>query len=634
MPTKQESGWIEERRLALTIQVAIAGAVIAVVVGVIGVAAWSWQKAEARRSLDLSRIEELRTKANLELEKSRQLAAEALERKKFQTALILEVIKGSASEAIRNLKFFVDAGFVEDPEGRIAKLSEARVQSMVAGPSQGAPAPQILRFIEGVDSAPTPMSADDMAAQLNDPWGALVLRKQEKFPANLKEVLSVAPLPNQSSFFVSETGQIPVDAANATLQREFRLVVSRTQPGNASIILVSAPAGSREGFTELMSWDTTKQAFNFYRRQDGNQWFWRGDTRDALQSASAGKGCFLCHVHGAPIMKELREPWNNWHSQSSPIPPEAIPTKELRDDPLFQRPPDGTKKNGEELEHTVRGWTSMAMTARVKAAMRGTVLTDARALLRPLFETTAVNLSTSMDISDRTTDRPTMDLPVNFFINSDVLSGVLRIKIALKPSVKREFYQASLTAFNFRLEDGTFVRKGDTHFGFLVPEPSVGDTETIRQLILQKVVSARFATCVLLVDFPNPIYSAARARLLQYVPAEASIDNGSTDVENRTADAIVAAAANQPDGSPEKLFAANWNKTPDQLRTDAEQMVRNYLQSVQDNLGKPEGFYAYTRLAQSRRDRFARSALNEFPLLLPKNDISTLHIEADGLVRP
>jgi hypothetical protein len=320
--------------------------------------------------------------------------------------------------------------------------------------------------------------------------------------------------------------------------------------------------------------------------------------------------------------------------QSAPIPPEAIPSPELRKDPLFQRPLNGTKKNAEDLEHTVREWTNKSIAARVKELMRASTLTDARALLRPLFETTTVNLSTSSDVSERVTTEPTMDLPVNFFINSDVLSDVLRIKIALRPGAKREFYLASIARFNFRLEDGAFSRPGDTHFGFLVPEPSVGDTETIRQLILQKVVSARFATCVLLVDFSNPIYSTARARLLEYVPAEASINNGMTDIENRTADAIVAAAANEPDGSPEKLFAANWNKTPDQLRTDAEQMIRNYLQSVQDNLGKQEGFYAYTRLAQSRRDRFARSALNEFPLLLPKNDISTLHIEEDGIVRP
>src|SRR5712691_2120732 len=90
------------------------------------------------------------------------------------------------------------------------------------------PPPHIQRFVEGVDSAVTAMAASDIAAQLNDPWGALVLRKGV-FPASLDEALVAidqasqggAGLPLQSSFVVSESGKIPVNAASANLQREF-----------------------------------------------------------------------------------------------------------------------------------------------------------------------------------------------------------------------------------------------------------------------------------------------------------------------------------------------------------------------------------------------------------------------------
>src|SRR5689334_20389978 len=107
----------------------------------------------------------------------------------------------------------------------VAAYSGARSQS---------PSAQINRFIEGIDADEQPMSKDEADAQLKDPWGVVLrerARNAEKFPANLKEVLAAVPLPNQSSFFVSETGQIPVDASAEGLQREFRVVVSRTQPG-------------------------------------------------------------------------------------------------------------------------------------------------------------------------------------------------------------------------------------------------------------------------------------------------------------------------------------------------------------------------------------------------------------------
>src|SRR5260370_11161479 len=214
--------------------------------------------------------------------------------------------------------------------------------------------PRILRFLEGVDGDTKLMEPADVA-QLNDPWAVLILR-ENVFPKYIQSALAALdPAPGatgyskQLSFFVSESGLLPLDA---TVVREFRMVVTRAQPTDGSpAILMSAPAGEREGFIELMSWDPTKKAFNFYRRPKGTDWVWRGDTRDAFRSASAGKGCFECHVHGAPIMKEMRAPWNNWNSQSARIPPEAIPSKEIRESTLFTN-----KRTPELLEPIIRAW--------------------------------------------------------------------------------------------------------------------------------------------------------------------------------------------------------------------------------------------------------------------------------------
>jgi hypothetical protein len=254
-----------------------------------------------------------------------------------------------------------------------------------------------------------------------------------------------------------------------------------------------------------------------------------------------------------------------------------------------------------------------------------------------------VNLGPSSRLSDAST--PTLDLPINFFVNTDALGDILRLPVLLSgsvPEVKRDFYKSTLVKFDFRLAEGptcdatTFCRKGDTHFAFFVPVPSFGDTNTIRQLIARNVITQHFALSLLMVDFPNPVYSVSRSRLLRYVPSTVAIQDGRSDLPEKTAAAIVQASATQPPDSAEKRFAANWALTPDQLRADADARIKSYLDAVRNKLSTAAGFEDYVRLAQSRRDRFAQSALNEFPLLLPKTSLPKikLHMNADATVAP
>lgn len=126
----------EARRGSLTAaQATVAGALLALCSGLAGalIAAWSSHSIEAGKSLTSVQIEELKTRGNLDLEKSKQTATVALEQKKFETSLIIEAIKTSSRvDAIRNLKFFVSAGFISDPDGRIAKLSDDSLPSIAA----------------------------------------------------------------------------------------------------------------------------------------------------------------------------------------------------------------------------------------------------------------------------------------------------------------------------------------------------------------------------------------------------------------------------------------------------------------------------------------------------------------------
>jgi hypothetical protein len=504
-------------------------------------------------------------------------------------------------------------------------------------PARPPEAPSIQRFVEGIDPAASSMSGDEVAAELNDPWAVLVLRKGV-FPEDITSALTALNSPDgqaaysvQQSFFVSESGQLPLAA---TIAREFRMVILRSKPTESLPgVLISAPAGRRQGFIELMGWDPTKKAFNFYRSPQGGTWTWKGDTRSAFRPASAGKGCFQCHVHGTTIMKELRSPWNNWHSQAASIPPEAIPSLEIRNSPLFLN-----KSQAEELEPLVKGWISTAMTELVKDAVKGDRINDANLLLRPLFETDTVNLQSSQQRS-RGLSR-TMDLPPDFFLNFQAFSNLFGLETlpSFNGLVDRSKYQAAVQAFDFRLSDGAgFTQAGDTHFGFLVPVPSESDMALVRQLVGQQVIIRHFALSVLLVDFPNPVYSSARRGLWKYVPAVGHVRDGGTDLAERTARAIVQAAASTPPDSPERQFIANWDRTPDQLRADAESRIQGYQAAILLRLKTQDGVNDYTRLAESRRRRFAATALDEFPLLLPKTNLPTgpdLGMLPDGSVGP
>jgi uncharacterized protein YecT (DUF1311 family) len=78
------------------------------------------------------RVEETRRAAATDLERAKHDAATNLARLEFEIKLIFRAIEGSdSSERIRNLHFFLDAGFLRDPEGRIRKLDPSKFPSKV-----------------------------------------------------------------------------------------------------------------------------------------------------------------------------------------------------------------------------------------------------------------------------------------------------------------------------------------------------------------------------------------------------------------------------------------------------------------------------------------------------------------------
>lgn len=496
--------------------------------------------------------------------------------------------------------------------------------------------PRIMRFITGIDVHAHEMTDAEIFAELNDPMATLVLRRGV-FPATIDDTLnalnahnaSPSGLPTQAVYLVGEGGQIQHSQAPPDLKREMRFAITRQRGSNVDLLISVGAGGEPTGFIQIISWDSTKNAFNYYERRGSATWVWLGDSGHSLREATRGKGCFKCHVNGAPVMKELRLPWNNWHSQNATISPSILaPDDPLRTNRLFLDSLNGGFGAQDlqrfAIEPGVRRWNSMRV--RKMIAADGTI-SDVPLLLRQLFETTTINLASSGVQSKSVQPSATFVLPLTFFVNRDALFNVLKLNPEVElPKVSGEFYLSAVERFQLAIADTSinFSQPGDTFFAFMAPEPSFEDFEALRQMLEKKIVTPKFAACVLMIDFQNPVYSERRQHLARYIPDTGMLQGGASDVPARFVERVTQAAQALPPDSPEQEFLANWNLPDDQWQSVFRERVRSYLTAVNGRLSAQEGFDAYMRLAVSRRREFEASPasfLAEFPLLLPTSNV-------------
>lgn len=480
---------------------------------------------------------------------------------------------------------------------------------------------QLYRRVSGRDERARPVSAEELAG-LNDPM-ATGFFHESVFPMTVQELLSGLPgtvAASRRVYLVGEAGQIAPDTAPG-LRRDLRFAITVAVRAGQPDLLISTQAGGDQvaAFLQVAAWDPEAKVFNFYMRL-GPAWVWAGNSWDALEPDSRGKGCFDSHVNGSAVMKELRIPWINWQSERATI--RLADDDPLRRDPLYQQ-----VTGAQKLELTVRSLVTRWTAARLAAVTANGVVEHPDRLLRHLFTTTTVNLtSTDRQSSVITPESSDLVLPMGFWLNQDVLLDDLGLMArAAPPTVPAARYHASLTRFGFRLEeraeDGgiAFRRPGDTFFAFVVPEAAHEDNEVVRQMIRNGLLSAKFAACVLMVDFPNPVFSPSRAHLMRYAPTVATEPSALCD---RMALAITDAARTLPADSPEGRFAAHWQVPDDAWRAVFGQRVDTYVRTAAARVRTEDGFDDYVRLAESRRRWFRAMRLNEFQLTLPVTDIS------------
>lgn len=484
----------------------------------------------------------------------------------------------------------------------------------------------VHRFLVGVDRGPVKLDDADATELLGDPLATLLLLNGV-FPrtgTELVEALREAagdgdPLAQHATFVLGEGGHI-LFSESASLQRGLRFIVAIGEQSKPDII-VSTP-GPDEALIEAMAWDRAAGGFNYYRTVRG-AWVFAGNSRDALIGPTEGKGPFESHVSGNLVMKELRRPWINWHSVVGLI----FDTIFAPADQLPRHPWFAGKQGADIFETTVarpsiRRWNTARFATRAEPARR---------VLKQVVESTTVNLICSPTESRLAVSAgDPVRLPQTFFVDSEALTEVLDLPAPPGVAVDGRVYRSTLERFEFRLRgSGGYSRPGDTRFAFVVPERAFEDRVAIEAAVKSGLISRRLVACLLMVDFPNPVFSARRASLLAH-----AADVPDAEFSQATADAILAAAEGSPDGSAEREFAARWD-AGDEWRDAFSTLLSAYYDTLRAHAATQAGFDDYTRLAESRRARVRDMPIFENPLLFAATNLppQQLEMRPDGTVR-
>jgi hypothetical protein len=255
--------------------------------------------------------------------------------------------------------------------------------------------------------------------------------------------------------------------------------------------------------------------------------------------------------------------------------------------------------------------------------------------MRHVLETTTVNLTSSVAENRQLAQLAGFKLPLTFFFNSDTLLNTLDLEPDISvPQVDAGLYRNCLTEFAVEVTDGSFRFPGDTHFVFLVPEPAFEDQTVINSLIASSAISPKLTACLLMVDFPNPVFSPRRAALMKYVPPTAVL-RGAGDLPQFVT-AVSQATAALPPTSAEAEFLANWSLSDTEWRRVFEKRIEDFMSKIAERLTSPAGVQDIFRLAESRRREFRKRPLAEFRLTTPVTNIpesaALLQLTANGCV--
>lgn len=507
--------------------------------------------------------------------------------------------------------------------------SQAAPRTALAAVAAMAP---LSGMVIGVDAAPRAMSVDEVAL-FGDPFTRLLLLQgvvpltSTELDAAIRALSGVEARPLRKLYAVAEGA--PFQHAPVRLQLNARLVFtwqkdSATDPD----LLLSTTASPDDpgALLQLIAWSESQGAFHFFERLQG-RWIWAGNSFDALQPDSRGKGPFDSHINGSLVMKELRFPWVHWHSQSRSISRALLfSTPALERHPLFADL-EGAQVLEAVVQRAIQRWTRR----RFASDLQGGRLSHLRWYARQLVWTTSVNLVSSGVQSAELASVDFLDLPAEFFLDMGALGAVAQAMDddswlpAVEFVARQEAYRKALAELDVRVEaqKGGPAVQGDTDFAFVVPARAFEDTAVLDQLLANEVISPRLALCLLLVDFCNPVFSPDRAALLDLFPDDIEIGNGGRELDAQVLDRARLATGN----APAARLLALWQDAD--LVATARRGLQDFVQALQKKLMTDVGVVDVLRLAESRREAFRGRSLNEFRHTTASAGVTVAHLAFD-----
>ncbi len=483
----------------------------------------------------------------------------------------------------------------------------------------------VSRFILHLDAEPVLLDDAALATELNDHLAGRLF-SAGIFPNTAGELLQAleqvdpsGPLSQHGFFLVGEGSQLPADV-EADRNMRFLVTVGRGPEGAEMLVSAFHPD---ESIVEVMAWDHQRGGFNYYRTMQGsNAWVFAGNSAHALVAPTRGSGPFESHVNGNAVMKELKEPWVHWHSPLAAVPASSLAAQGLDRHPWVGRLDPGGAYTLENVavKPAIRRWSA----ARAAAIAAGSSVETPARMLEQLTETLTANIFSSRTTFDSAVggSTPQIDLPSTFFVDE----GMLELVGLPRPPrflVSASVYAQTVEALDVTITDGRlFTRSSDTHFAFVVPERAFEDVATIQAGLTAGLFTPRLIATLLMVDFPNPIFSVRRSTLTRYL---ALVDwTGAAEADSdAVADAILNASAAANDATAEAEFARNWAEGDNFLAAFGERLAA-YYGAVTAALASPESFAQIYRLAESRRGAMELMPIAESRLLFPRSNVSPI----------
>lgn len=265
---------------------------------------------------------------------------------------------------------------------------------------------------------------------------------------------------------------------------------------------------------EAIAWDPAKGYYNFYEligTRTSGQWFYRGDSRDAVldnrylhRAPPANRPkfgtrmrCSACHTSGGPIMKEIAPPHNDWWAAGR-----ALPLAPNRPAPQVQRRLEQLVLAADFAESVRRGQDKLEQSTAWQQILSTRSLQEQ---LRPLFCTVEINLESAPEPSEACTN--SLVTPAGFWTHPLLAAQDLTLSC--------RDYGNSLNRRGFRFPE---TQNRDADHPWLTPVKSRSDLSAVVSLVERGVVDEEFVADVLAVDFEQPVFSAERCNLLQFVP--------------------------------------------------------------------------------------------------------------------